>query len=123
MYWEAGALRRNSDKGSQKLLSFVLIICAGKMNLLLKRRSDYCYHICKEEQVVYITDLDTCQTSVTNNAENVLSEIRSVEGGVIEKMEFVYMDSEKRWDTIVPKWMKGKCITVEFKNQIFININ
>lgn len=73
---------------------------------------DYAYGI--ENGVVKIVDLDMGKTSVTNDAENVLTEINSIE--YIEDRRIVYRDSTGQWDEIVPVWnTKGVCVNVNFK--------
>jgi len=52
--------------------------------------------------------------SVTNNAETVLDEIREKVGDNIENIKIIYKDTDGNWDTMIPKWVNGKCIDIHF---------
>ena len=51
--------------------------------------------------------------SVTNDAENVLTEINDSEE--ITDMRVVYIDSEEELSEMIPVWESGKCVSVAFK--------
>lgn len=75
------------------------------------RSADYTYEI--KDQKVYITDLNLGSVSVTNDTENVLSEINYYED--ITQKRIFYRDSEDTWDEIIPTWDDdGKCDNVNF---------
>lgn len=76
-------------------------------------KSDYTYNII--DDVICIEDLNQGRMSVTNDAENVLSEIYlSKIGEAIKKYPIIYKDSEGIWDRMIPKWDNGSCVDVEF---------
>lgn len=83
-------------------------------------KSDYTYRIDHEQRLISIIDLNQGNMSVTNNTENVLTEIRQNcgSGSLIEVYEVVYNDSDGNWDTIIPTWAFGKCIATSFKQGI-----
>lgn len=76
-------------------------------------KSDYTYTI--ENNLLRIVDLNLGNMSVTNNAEEVLTEILKVEGKQIKNLSVIYRDSEYNWDTLIPIWEDNKCVSVEFK--------
>jgi len=78
-------------------------------------KSDYTYVIDHNQRLVTIIDLDKGNTSVTNNAENVLVEIRNSSGSLVEVYDIIYQDSSGMWDTIIPVWSFGRCLDVSFK--------
>jgi hypothetical protein len=75
-------------------------------------KASYTYTI--EGEFVKIVDLNR-GTSVTNDAEGVLTEINhSLEN--IETKRVIYLDSLGNWDEILPEWSSnGNCIDVTFK--------
>lgn len=77
-------------------------------------RSNYTYSIDTETNVVSIIDLGGNYTSVTNNAENVITDIVKNEGKYITDYKFVYCDTDDNWDTLIPTFKDGKCIDVKF---------
>lgn len=81
-------------------------------------KSDYTYVIDHNQRLVTIIDLDKGNTSVTNNAENVLVEIRNSSGSLVEVYDIIYQDSEGMWDTIIPVWSFGRCLSVSFKQGV-----
>lgn len=78
-------------------------------------RADYAYRII-DNNIVNIVDLNKGNMSVTNDAENVLTEINSIEE--IKNKRIVYLDSDNNVDEIIPEWKKEKCINVSFKRYI-----
>lgn len=52
--------------------------------------------------------------SVTNNIENVLSEIRDEMGEKITDATIIYRDSEGIWDGVIPEWTIDRCSSVRF---------
>ena len=74
-------------------------------------KCDYAYGI--EHGVVKIVDLDMGNVSVTNDAENVLTEIQSIEN--IKDKRIIYRDSVGQWDELIPTWNKNVCVDVSFK--------
>ena len=73
-------------------------------------KSNYIYEV--GDTLVKITDLDSGGMSVTNNAENVLTEIQTKND--IKEKEIIYKDSEGEWGVILPVWREDKCIDVSF---------
>lgn len=52
--------------------------------------------------------------SVTNNFENVLTEIREVIGESIVGMDIIYRDTEGIWDRVTADWSGEECVNVNF---------
>jgi hypothetical protein len=52
--------------------------------------------------------------SVTNNFENVLTEIREVVGESIVGMNIIYRDTEGVWDRVTADWNGEECVNVNF---------
>jgi hypothetical protein len=52
--------------------------------------------------------------SVTNNFENVLTEIRKEIGDDISKLLITYRDTEGVWDIVTAEWDGDECINVTF---------
>ena len=52
--------------------------------------------------------------SVTNNFENVLTEIREVFGESIVGMDIIYRDTEGIWDRVTADWNGEECVNVNF---------
>jgi hypothetical protein len=76
-------------------------------------RSKFTYTLNNELNRVEIVDLNEGM-SVTNDAENVLTHICSVEGSKVKTMQFIYCDSEGYWDILVPRWDSMNCYYVDF---------
>jgi hypothetical protein len=74
--------------------------------------ADYDYYF--EENKLKIIDLDLGGTSVTNDIENVLTQIRLLEGDAILNKDIIYLDSDGNWDYVTPTWLDGKCVSVDF---------
>jgi len=84
----------------------------------MKARAIYSYKITPGESLLAIRDLwsESCSApTVTNDAEAVLTEIRSIEGPAVESLFVTYLDTDNRWDTIVPHWVNGVCVGVHFE--------
>lgn len=81
----------------------------------MKSRSDYDYFFKDEKKTLCIVDLNLGRMSVTNNAENVINEIKKEVGDKIYEMKIIYQDSENAWDTIIPIWENNECVNVNFK--------
>lgn len=78
-----------------------------------KSKADYIYNI--HTGVVEIIDLNMGNMSVTNAAEDVLSEINETD--YIEDKRVIYRDSEEEWTELIPVWStSGKCVNVNFKS-------
>lgn len=75
-------------------------------------RSDYTYSI--EDDTLKIIDLNLGNMSVTNNIEEVLTEILHNEGNYIQDLKVIYRDSECIWDTVIPEWNGCECVFVRF---------
>ena len=73
-------------------------------------KSNYIYEV--GDTLVKITDLDSGGMSVTNNAENVLTEIQTKND--IKEKEIIYKDSEGEWGVIIPTWRVNECVDVSF---------
>jgi len=67
-----------------------------------------------KDGVLAIEDLNLGKMSVTNNMENVLTEIRSKIGDEIVGAKIVYRDSEGEWDGVIPVWTREVCTNVQF---------
>lgn len=79
----------------------------------MKSKADFTYSI--QNGVVEIIDLNLGRMSVTNAAEDVLTEINEFE--YIEDKRIIYFDSEEEWTELVPVWStNGKCVNVNFKS-------
>lgn len=74
------------------------------------RKADYTYTI--ENGTVKIIDLNLGNVSVTNDAENVVTEIQSTTD--IKGLKIVYRDSDGNWDEIIPNWSDQVCLYVTF---------
>lgn len=81
---------------------------------MTKVRAIYDYGV-QDGTVRIIDKHDGNSMSVTNDAEAVMTEIRETEGKYIESHNVIYRDTEGRWDTIIPTWRDGKCVSVSFK--------
>lgn len=74
-------------------------------------KADYVYT--NADGIINIVDLNLGNMSVTNDAENVLTEINDSEE--ITDMRVVYIDSEEELSEMIPVWESGKCVNVTFK--------
>jgi len=73
----------------------------GKQGDLFMKEADYSYEI--EQGVLVIMDKDLGNKSVTNDMDNVIKKIASVEGGIekIQKLKGItYKDSMGIWDGV-----------------------
>lgn len=61
-------------------------------------KSDYMYTIDFEKGFIQIVDLDKGGVSVTNNIEEVISEIAQKEGIDVVTFDVIYRDSAGIWD-------------------------
>ena len=80
-------------------------------------RSDYKYDVDYENQIIVIKDLNLGRMSVTNNAENVLTEIEhkfNLIGETIIDKKIYYKDSIGKVDEIESIWCDGECTNVSF---------
>lgn len=75
-------------------------------------KSDYEWRF--KDGILSIEDLNLGKMSVTNNMENVLTEIRSKIGDKILDAKIVYCDSEGEWDGVIPEWTITGCSNVQF---------
>ena len=74
-------------------------------------KADYVYT--NADGIINIVDLNLGNMSVTNDAENVLTEINDSEE--ITDMRVVYIDSEEELSEMIPVWESDKCVSVTFK--------
>ena len=77
-------------------------------------RSDYTFRFI--EDVLVIEDLNLGRMSVTNNAEDVTSEIRSMTDSRLSEHFIIYKDSEGIWDQIIPSYSLKGCSEAFFKH-------
>jgi hypothetical protein len=75
-------------------------------------RSNYEWMI--KEGILCIVDQNLGGTSVTNDMENILTEIYLYSDNSIKKMGIIYRDSEGVWDGVHSKWDQRKCENVSF---------
>lgn len=61
-------------------------------------RSDYKYEVIPDDKIIVIEDLDNKKVSLTNDIENVITEISDKEGLAVNDFKIVYKDSEGYWD-------------------------
>jgi hypothetical protein len=52
--------------------------------------------------------------TVTNNIENVLTEIRREIGELILELKVIYRDTDNNWDEVKPIWDGNICNNVKF---------
>jgi hypothetical protein len=78
----------------------------------MESRSDFEYYF--EDDILKIIDLDLGNITVTNDIENVLTDIRKIEGDKILTHRIQYMDSEGNWDFVTPTWDGLVCNYVRF---------
>jgi hypothetical protein len=81
---------------------------------MFEPKSDYTFGVI--DDVFYIEDLNLGRMSVTNNAENVISEIRKSFQGKLTQYYIIYKDSEGIWDQIIPTYSLNGCFEVFFKH-------
>lgn len=74
-------------------------------------KSDYTYTI--EDGFLKIVDLDMGGMSVTNDIENVITEIGLSED--ILNLRIIYQDSMGEWDEVIPKWRGKICTYVSYE--------
>lgn len=75
------------------------------------RKADYTYEI--KNDVVSIIDLNLGNLSVTNDIENILTEINKTKNIIGKRV--TYRDSEEEWSDVIPKWNGNICEDVRFK--------
>lgn len=75
-------------------------------------KSDYIFSM--ESDVIMIEDLNLGRMSVTNDAENVITELYNQYGDQIKKYPIIYKDSEGIWDGLEPVWGVNSCTDVNF---------
>jgi hypothetical protein len=73
--------------------------------------------------MVSITDEgDGTVMSVTNDAENAVTEIAKAAGYGMKDYRWIYRDSEGRIDEIIPMWSESdECDNVQFKSLALTN--
>lgn len=77
------------------------------------RKSKYSFTI-KENELKIIDEWYGNFMSVTNNFEDVLTEIREVVGDGIVNMDIIYRDTEGIWDRVSAEWEGDECVNVIF---------
>lgn len=77
------------------------------------RKSNYSFGVV-DNQLKIIDNWSVGYMSVTNNIENVLTEIREQIGDNIENLSITYRDTNGDWDKVTPKWDGQKCVNVNF---------
>ena len=75
-------------------------------------RSNYEWEI--REGILCIEDQNLGGVSVTNDIENILTEIYLYSDNSIRDMKVIYRDSDGIWDGVHPKWGQRKCESVNF---------
>jgi len=75
-------------------------------------KSDYQWNF--SDGILTIEDLNSGGMSVTNNMENILSEIKQKVGNKIHEAKIIYRDSEMVWDGVEAEWTVGGCSDVSF---------
>ena len=75
-------------------------------------RCDYIWSLI--DNVILIEDLNLGGMSVTNDAENVITEIYQKIGEAIKGSPILYKDSEGVWDGISPEWGLNSCTDANF---------
>lgn len=73
-------------------------------------KSNYTYYI--KNNITFIIDLGGQFTSVTNNAEQILTDINQIID--IKNNKIIYRDTNFIWDEIIPIWDNNTCINVSF---------
>jgi hypothetical protein len=77
-------------------------------------KSDYRFKFI--DDILVIEDLNLGRMSVTNNAEDVISEIRTSTDRRLTEHFIIYKDSEGVWDQIIPSYSLRGCSEVFFKH-------
>ena len=77
------------------------------------RKSNYSFNIVGN-QLRIVDEWYGNFMSVTNNFENVLTEIRKIIGPDIVNMVIVYKDTNGDWDMVKAEWVGEECINVIF---------
>lgn len=77
-------------------------------------KSDYRFKFI--DDVLIIEDLNLGRMSVTNNAEDVISEIRTSTDRTLTEYFIIYKDSEGVWDQMIPSYSLTGCSEVFFKH-------
>jgi hypothetical protein len=77
-------------------------------------KSDYRYKFI--DDILVIEDLNLGRMSVTNNAEGVISEIRTSTDRRLTEHFIIYKDSEGVWDQMIPSYSLIGCSEVFFKH-------
>jgi hypothetical protein len=77
-------------------------------------KSDYRFKFI--DDVLVIEDLNLGRMSVTNNAEDVISEIRTSTDRRLTEHFIIYKDSEGVWDQMIPSYSLSGCSEVFFKH-------
>ena len=87
----------------------------------MKRESFFMFEKDRENNSVHIIDLFEEYNSskkplmtVTNNAENVIEEIREKCSWFNDDTKILSTDTNGEMARIIPKWENGKCINVSF---------
>lgn len=80
---------------------------------MAKSRASFNYEIQRDREVLFIKDLNG-RTSVTNDFENVLTDILSKEGDGIKLLKVMYSDSYGDISKVVPHWQGDSCYDVKF---------
>lgn len=74
--------------------------------------SDYIWNT--SGNVLLIQDLDQGRMSVTNDIENVLSDLQKSIGDSIKSMDIIYRDSNGVWDGVIAEWGVSRCTDARF---------
>lgn len=77
------------------------------------RKSNYSFNIVGN-QLRIVDEWYGNFMSVTNNFENVLTEIRKIIGPDIVNMVIVYKDTNGDWGMVKAEWIGEECINVIF---------
>jgi glutamate formiminotransferase len=77
-----------------------------------KCKCDYTFNII--DDVLVIEDLNQGNMSVTNGAEDVITEIYQNIGENIKRYPIIYKDSEGIWDGLKPVWALSECVEIYF---------
>jgi hypothetical protein len=77
-------------------------------------KSDYRFKFI--DDVLVIEDLNLGRMSVTNNAEDVISEIRTSTDRRLTEHFIIYKDSDGVWDQMIPSYSLTGCSEVFFKH-------
>lgn len=77
------------------------------------RKSNYSFSVV-DNQLKIVDNWCNGYMSVTNNIENVLTEIRNDIGDNIELLSVIYRDTDGNWDKVTPEWRGKECVNVKF---------